>query len=254
MDVLGLRPGDEVVIEASATHDGAPRTIKLRAHHTPELRAALYQDMQEPSRHARFSDCAELLAVSPDLPILFPDAEHRRQLGIAACAPVRVRASRRDQWSRELRDPSLLLVLAVAGAISLGGAGTGFVNALVLTTVLVQGLRHRVRVFGLGGVLDATASRPCSPVPHRARCAAVLDAAGSGSLADLVADAPGAEALGVRAARHVLQRNQTGAPRSPGSSEPEAPPTRVPACLIRRSIGTTSAERTSGRPPTLVVT
>jgi hypothetical protein len=158
MEILGVGQGDRVVLE-SAAPDGTVRELSLRAFATPEIREAQYREYLEPRLDARFPDASAILGVVPDLPAIFTDSEARHALVVPLCGPVRVRGSRRDQWAKELREVSLVLLVAIIGAVSLldpgkismGGMTIPGVPLILLagagTTIvlLYLGIRRRMR-------------------------------------------------------------------------------------------------------------
>ena len=77
--------------------------------------------------------------VSPDLPWVFLDSSTRAALGLGEqkLATVRVRASRRFQLRKELREMLLLIVLAFFGLISILNNPVAQIISLIALTMFV---------------------------------------------------------------------------------------------------------------------
>jgi hypothetical protein len=123
MEILGVEPGDEVVLESAVREEGSPayrlEEHKLRAYPTPADAQELREKTVSGMLQSRYPDCAEAFGVFPDLPWIFVDADVRRALKLGKCSPVRVRASRRYQLIKEFREFALLIVITLLSAISL---------------------------------------------------------------------------------------------------------------------------------------
>lgn len=79
------------------------------------------EDLHGGDLSSRFPSSLDALAVSPDLPWIFLDSATRTALGLGAqkLATVRLRASRRFQLRKELREMLLLIGLAFFGLVSI---------------------------------------------------------------------------------------------------------------------------------------
>ena len=94
----------------------------------------------------------DALGVYPDLPGIFIDRALRSQLALdqPQLAVVRVRASRKDQVTKETREMLLVVVLAFIGLLQVVDLGWTWVAFLVLAASIVLGiigmrLRSRLR-------------------------------------------------------------------------------------------------------------
>jgi hypothetical protein len=155
LSLLGVQSGDEVVIEGMANEKYAITEIRLKAFQTTELTRERRERLHGGDLSCRFPSSLDALAVSPDLPWIFLDSATRRRLGLRVeLGTVRLRASRRFQLRKELREMLLLIGLAFFGLISILedpatqiiGLGTlvGLVGAIV--TIRMRGrLVQRVR-------------------------------------------------------------------------------------------------------------
>lgn len=128
MDILGVEPGDEVILESAVqeTPDSDHRLARLtlRAYPTPPDAQELRERTQSGMLQSRFPDCSEALGVFPDLPWLFIDADARnalgrKPLGLDKCSPIRVYASRKYQLIKEFREYAFLIIVTLLSAISL---------------------------------------------------------------------------------------------------------------------------------------
>jgi hypothetical protein len=118
MSLLGLSDGDNLVIEGipNGNNQVVPER-RMRAHVAPESLLTRREDLSGGSFITRFPSASDALGVYPDLAWIFLDAANREQAGLGSSklAVVRLRASRRFQLMRELRELLLLLVLAFIG-------------------------------------------------------------------------------------------------------------------------------------------
>lgn len=140
MDILGLQSGDVAVVQGSPDEDGNVPGLRLTMLTTPEETMQRRERLSGGGITSRFPSAKDTLGVFPDLPWLFLDSSARSQLGINGrrLSVVRVRASRRFQLVRELRELLLVLVLAFLGLASV--IETGWLLFIVLAGVLVLAL------------------------------------------------------------------------------------------------------------------
>ena len=150
MGILGLDGGDEVIVEGMPGPQGDVRTIRLKAHAVPGDVQQRRETIGGGQLDSRFPSARDALAVHPDLPWLFLDSVARTSLGLTGkLAAVRVRASRRYQWSEEIRELLLLLVIAFVGLASLIRSLPvllGALGGISLVTVLLIRTRLRLRL------------------------------------------------------------------------------------------------------------
>lgn len=120
MDILGLQSGDLAVVQGSPDADGKVPKLRLTMLTTPEETMQRREKLSGGGITSRFPSAKDTLGVFPDLPWLFLDSAARSKLGINGrrLSVVRVRASRRFQLYREIRELLLVLVLAFLGLAS----------------------------------------------------------------------------------------------------------------------------------------
>lgn len=137
MKLLGLEEGDLAVIQGVPRGGSVPE-VRLRAFSTPDAVRERREQYAGGDFTSRFPASSDALGVFPDLPWIFLDASERRQLGIGGSklAVVRVRASRRFQMERELREILLVITLAIIG---LATVINNHAVMLMLVSVLLAG-------------------------------------------------------------------------------------------------------------------
>ena len=148
MSILGLESGDEVVVEGPPRADAGVRQVRLKAHLATDETIERRLKLSGGGLTTRFPSVRTALGVHPDLAWVFLDSTARSRLGLGRhrLAAVRVRASRRYQLAREVRELLLLLVLAFVGVASV--IESRFVLLGVLVVLLAAALvvvRHRLR-------------------------------------------------------------------------------------------------------------
>lgn len=119
LEMLGIAPGDEVVLESAVDEGGVLRrkTLVLRAFSLSEEARRRREEIKGSSPVDRFPDCGGILGVQPDLPWVLLDRRDRTTLGLTLCSPVRIRASRRGQFINQFREYALLVLVALLGAL-----------------------------------------------------------------------------------------------------------------------------------------
>jgi len=144
---IGLPPAAEVVARCPDLEPRRPAPVEAPSE-TIERRERLGGG----GFQHRFPAARDALGAYPDLPGIFIDRALRSQLGLAQpqLAVVRVRASRKDQVTKELREMLLVVVLAFIGLLQVVKVGWTWVGFLVLATAIVVGivgmrLRSRLR-------------------------------------------------------------------------------------------------------------
>lgn len=152
LDLIGVESGDRVVVEGLPRDAGGRlRAVTVRAFEAPDETLARRERLTGGGIQHRFPSARDALGVYPDLPWIFMDRALRNRLGLAQpLAVVRVRASRKDQVTKELREMLLVLVIAFIGLLQVVDVGVAWVAFLVLATALVVGavgmrLRSRLR-------------------------------------------------------------------------------------------------------------
>jgi hypothetical protein len=152
MSLLGVQSGARIVIEGVPSKPGgAVPTVRMKAYEAPQDIIDRRAEYSGGGYEARFPSSRDALAVFPDLPWIFLDAETRTKLGLGShrLRPVRVRAARGDQALVEVRELMLLFVLAgvgVASVITSTPLLLAFLGALGLVTGLVARARLRRRL------------------------------------------------------------------------------------------------------------
>ncbi|MCD2497136.1 hypothetical protein [Microbacterium nymphoidis] len=145
LDILGVGPGDYVVVEGAGTGAGdAPAgeipTVMLKAFEAPGSVEDTRQRITGGTWGARFPAAEETLGVRPDLPLAFLDLELRTRLGIAGqtLATVRVRPARLPQFWSELREMLLILAVAFLGVVVV--APWPWLQMLLIVALVVMSL------------------------------------------------------------------------------------------------------------------
>jgi hypothetical protein len=121
LELLGVKSGDEVVLEGRAGADGIVEQVRLKAFDTTEAVQMTREREQGGDFTVRYPSARDALGIHPDLPWIFLDKTTRALLGLAGqqLATVRVRASRSFQLRQELREMLLILVIAFLGLVGL---------------------------------------------------------------------------------------------------------------------------------------
>ena len=153
LELVGVESGDRVVIEGLPARPGDPlRTVTVRAFEAPDETISRRERVSGGGFQHRFPAARDALGVHPDLPWIFIDRTLRSELGVGEhhLAVVRVRASRKDQVTKELREMLLVVVLAFIGLLQVVDVGWVWVGFLAVATAIVVGivgmrLRSRLR-------------------------------------------------------------------------------------------------------------
>jgi hypothetical protein len=126
--------------------------VTVRAYEAPAELIDRRERLAAGGFEHRFPAARDALGVYPDLPGIFIDRALRSQLGLIQpqLGVVRVRASRKDQVTKEMREMLLVVVLAFIGLLQVVDVGWTWVGFLVLATAIVVGivgmrLRSRLR-------------------------------------------------------------------------------------------------------------
>lgn len=145
LDILGVGPGDYVVVEGAGTGEGDVAegeipTVMLKAFEAPGSVEDTRQRITGGTWGARFPAAEETLGVRPDLPLAFLDFELRTRLGIAGqtLATVRVRPARLPQFWSELREMLLILAVAFLGVVVV--APWPWLQMLLIVALVVMSL------------------------------------------------------------------------------------------------------------------
>jgi len=153
LDLIGIESGDRVVIEGLPAEPGGRLcNVTVRAFEAPSETMDRRERLGGGGFQHRFPAARDALGVYPDLPGIFIDRALRSELGLVQpqLAVVRVRASRKDQVTKEMREMLLVVVLAFIGLLQVVDVGWVWVPLLVLASVIVLGivgmrLRSRLR-------------------------------------------------------------------------------------------------------------
>lgn len=155
LELLGVRSGDEVVLEGRAGDDGVVGQVRLKAFDTTDAVQLTREREQGGDFNVRYPSARDALGIHPDIPWIFLDKTTRALLGLGGqqLATVRVRASRSFQLRQEVREMLLVLVIALLGlvglitqpAIQLGiiAAMMGVIGAAIVVRMRGR-LSHRV--------------------------------------------------------------------------------------------------------------
>ncbi len=153
LDLIGIESGDRVVVEGLPAEPGGElRTVTVRAFEAPSDIIERRERLGGGGFQHRFPAARDALGVYPDLPGIFIDRALRSQLALdqPQLAVVRVRASRKDQVTKETREMLLVVVLAFIGLLQVVEAGWIWVGFLLAAATIVFGiigmrLRSRLR-------------------------------------------------------------------------------------------------------------
>jgi hypothetical protein len=152
LELVGVDSGDRVVIEGLPREPGGELAhVTVRAFEAPDETVERRERITGGGYQHRFPSARDTLGVHPDLPWIFIDRALRSRLGLtqAHLAVVRVRASRRDQLTKELREMLLVLVIALIGLVQVVDVGWAWVvfGAVAVAAVAgVVGMRLRSRL------------------------------------------------------------------------------------------------------------
>jgi hypothetical protein len=152
LELVGVESGDRVVIEGLPREAGGRLAhVTVRAFEAPDDTVERRERVTGGGYQHRYPSARDALGVHPDLPWIFIDRALRGRLGLAQpqLAVVRVRASRRDQLTKELREMLLVVVIAVIGlvqVVDLGWAWVAFGLLALLSVAGVVGMRLRSRL------------------------------------------------------------------------------------------------------------
>jgi hypothetical protein len=153
LELIGIESGDRIVVEGLPAEPGGRLcTVTVRAYEAPAELIDRRERLAAGGFEHRFPAARDALGVYPDLPGIFIDRALRSQLGLIQpqLGVVRVRASRKDQVTKEMREMLLVVVLAFIGLLQVVDVGWTWVGFLVLATAIVVGivgmrLRSRLR-------------------------------------------------------------------------------------------------------------
>lgn len=153
LELIGTESGDRVVIEGLPAEPGGRLcAVTVRAFEAPAEIIDRRERLGGGGFEHRFPSARDALGVFPDLPGIFIDRALRSQLGFVQpqLAVVRVRANRKDQVTKEMREMLLVVVLAFIGLLQVVDVGWVWVPLLFLATLMVVGivgmrLRSRLR-------------------------------------------------------------------------------------------------------------
>lgn len=147
--IIGASDGDQIVVEGGLDEGtGKVSTVRLRAvSASPEYQEARRR-IAGGDENARFPAAEDALGVFPDLPWVYLDSRTRDllRLGDTKLAAVRIRASRRYQFAKEIRELLLIVVVAAIGLIALlDDPQWRAIVVVVLTVAAIVVVVHRVR-------------------------------------------------------------------------------------------------------------
>jgi hypothetical protein len=148
LNILGVSDGERIVIEGSPGTVGPVGRLVLKAHEVPEIVMDRRHELEGGSRESRYPSSRDALAVYPDLPWIFLDADARQRLGIEdePLSAVRVRADRRFQVVKEIREFYLVFaVAAIALIAALRGAEIRWILFAIVVVVALLALVTRLR-------------------------------------------------------------------------------------------------------------
>jgi hypothetical protein len=141
LELVGVDSGDRVVIEGLPRQVGGGLAhVTVRAFEAPDDTVDRRERISGGGFQHRYPSARDALGVHPDLPWIFVDRDLRNQLGLTRLAVVRVRASRRDQLTKELREMLLVLVIALIGLVQVVDVGWAWVAFGVVVAAAVAGV------------------------------------------------------------------------------------------------------------------
>ncbi|MEU2745589.1 hypothetical protein ABZ613_04715 [Streptomyces collinus] len=138
LQLLGVQIGDFVVIEGLPDVNNEIPQVVIQAFVSEEVQLRREQ-LHGGNFTSRFPSSRDALGVYPDLPWVFLDSSTRATLGLPEkkLGTVRIRARRRHQFVKEIRDLLLLIGLAVIGLVTAFKETHWRVAFLVALTVIV---------------------------------------------------------------------------------------------------------------------
>ena len=147
MRIIGIEDGWDVIVEGAGTADTEMKRVRLRAFSTPDNTVDRRDELGGGALEARFPTASDTLGIAPDLPWIFLDSATRTNLGLdrQKLGTVRVRASRRYQILRELRELMFVLVLALIGIMTVLETRWRYGLIAVIAVAMAWGIRHRLR-------------------------------------------------------------------------------------------------------------
>ncbi|MFE7299317.1 hypothetical protein [Streptomyces sp. NPDC057579] len=156
LELLGLQSGDQAVVEGLPEPGGEVPQIRIKAFRVSEEVQQRRESLHGGDQTGRFPSSRDALGVFPDLPWVFLDRSTRVSLGLVGqtLGTVRMRASRRYQFAKELRELLLLIGLAFFGLVALVKNCWRWVllGGLVALVIVVVTVRMRGRLtHTLGG-------------------------------------------------------------------------------------------------------
>lgn len=150
LQLLGIVSGDEVVIEGVPTpgDDSTVPRARVKAYSVTEPIVDRRCLLEGGALDSRFPSARDALGVYPDLPWVFLDSALRTRLGLPCqkLGVIRIRAGRRYQVIKQLREMLLLLIIASLGLVTLvndPSTRLGLLLALIVGVVAVVGIRLR---------------------------------------------------------------------------------------------------------------
>jgi hypothetical protein len=153
LQLLGVESGDEVVIEGLPNVDnGDPKIpcLRIKAFRTSDEVLKRRSQLSGGELTCRFPAARDSLGTVLDLPWVFLDSSTRTALGLSGqkLGVVRIRASRRYQLVKEIRELLLIAAVAIIGILSLfsGLARYALIGALAFLALVVVALRMRSRL------------------------------------------------------------------------------------------------------------
>ena len=149
LQLLGIEPGDLVIVEGCHVASGEIRPVRLRAFPAPGEMLELRRSVSGGTLRARFPDTRDALGVFPDLPWAFLDKQSRDALHVEKLHPVRIRAARGQQIGKDLRELTFVISLGLIGLLVshlsawLRVGGLVIVSVLIVSVIIVR-LRTRL--------------------------------------------------------------------------------------------------------------
>jgi hypothetical protein len=129
LSLLGVAPGDQIILEGVPTDRQETPSLRLIAHETSAAIADRRKEISGGGFTSRFPSSRDALGVYPDLPEVYLDLARRKQLGLNATklGTVRIRASRRYQLLTEGREFALIVLLAMLAVAFAQTAATAWI-------------------------------------------------------------------------------------------------------------------------------
>lgn len=151
LELLGVKSGDEVVLEGRAAPDGVVEQVRVKAFATTSAVLQSREHEQGGDFSVRYPSARDALGIHPDIPWIFLDKTTRALLGLGRqqLATVRVRAGRTFQARQEVREMLLVLLIALLGLVGLvdnTAAQVGIVTSMLLAILAAIVVRMRGRL------------------------------------------------------------------------------------------------------------